>query len=195
MEPKHFAGVIELQELAFPLPFDRDLLWKEEHLVSHTNKFPIGQIVAVANDRVVGSCSNSVLNSDWFDQGLPWKEMVGGYSIATFDSNGKTLYGLDISVHPEFRKQGIGRAFYEHRKTLVCALDFERYATTCRIPDFHLSSSSSGQDFCQEVKNNRRSDRTLTPLLRYGMNFVSVIENHWDDPESGNAAVRLEWYP
>ena len=195
MEPIHFAGVIELQQLAFPPPFDRDLLWKEEHLIAHTTKFPLGQLVAVSDSQIVGSCSNTILNSDWFDQKLPWKEMVGGYSISTFDPAGKTLYGLDISVHPDFRRQGIGKTFYEHRKALVCNLDFQRYATTCRIPDFESSGCSNVHQYGQEVLAESRSDRTLTPLLRYGLTMISVLENHWDDPESGHAAARLEWYP
>ncbi len=195
MEPCHFAGVIELQELAFPPPFDQDLLWKEEHLVAHTTKFPEGQIVALFGPRVVGSCSNSILDSPWFDLGLPWKEMVGGYSIDTFNPSGKTLFGLDISVHPDYRRTGIGKSLYDHRKSLVCNLEFERYATTCRLPDFELSGCSDVHTYGKEVCDQVRSDRTLTPLLRYGLTMISVLENHWDDPESGNSAARFEWYP
>jgi GNAT superfamily N-acetyltransferase len=106
-----------------------------------------------------------------------------------------TLYGLDISVHPEFRRLGIGRAFYEHRKEIVRQLALQRYATTCRLPDFHLSGANDSQTYCQDVLCGRLTDRTLTPLLRYGLTMTAVLQNHWDDPESGHAAAQLEWRP
>lgn len=195
MEPCHFQGVIELQELAFPPPFDRELLWKEEHLNAHTMKFPMGQVVALdENHHVVGSCSNTVLDSDWFDRELPWKDMVGGYSLNTFDADGLTLYGLDISVHPNFRRQGIGRDFYKYRLEALLQLGYERYATTCRIPDFSMSGLDDPKQYCREVDQGIRFDRTLSPLLKYGVNFRKILADHWDDPESGNFAASLEWW-
>ncbi len=49
--------------------------------------------------------------------------------------------------------------------------------------------------YARVVVEGKATDRTLTPLLRYGLGFVEVIENYMDDEESGNAAALLEWRP
>lgn len=194
MQPKHFEAVIDLQRLAFPPPFDEELLWKKEHLDAHLQKFADGQFVALLDDRVVGSCSNTLVSRARYDQHLSWDETVGGYFLETFESGGQVMYGLDISVHPDYRKMGIGRRFYEHRFALAQKLNV-LYATACRIPFFSQSGVSSPRQFCEEVVSGTRTDRTLTPLLRYGLKFTDVLEDYMDDPESGNAAALLEWRP
>ena len=193
MEPIHFLGVFELQRLAFPPPFDQDILWLPEHLQSHCEKFPIGQFVALADGLVVGSCSNSLIRSELIRSHLTWDETVGGCFLSTFDPNGNVLFGVDISVHPDYRRLGIGRTFYDLRKELVKKLELECFSTTCRIPDFAESGYPLPKDYCQDVIACTVADRTLTPLLRYGLTMTAVLEEHMDDPESGNASVALEW--
>ena len=53
MEPIHFLGVFELQRLAFPPPFDQDILWLPEHLQSHCEKFldPFADGITFTNPR------------------------------------------------------------------------------------------------------------------------------------------------
>lgn len=194
MNPNHFLGVIELQRLAFPPPFDEGLLWKKEHLATHLEKFPAGQWVAVSANEVVGSCSNTLISQDHFGKHLSWDETVGGYFLDTFDPNGEVMYGLDISVHPDYRRIGMGKAFYGRRKMLATTL-CRSYATACRIPDFLSSGCSDVRTYCEEVKEGMRVDRTLSPLLRYDLNLTDVLTNYMDDAESGNAAALLEWRP
>ncbi len=195
MQPEHFDGVITLQKEAFPPPFDEDLLWQKGHLESHLDKFPQGQFVAINNGIVVGSCSNTIIEEDTYQKHLSWEETVGGYSLETFSRIGSTLYGLDISVHPNSRGLGIGRKFYEIRKGLVPLKGLTRYATACRLPDFLASHSPSLREYIEDVRLGTRTDRTLTPLLRYGLTVVDVLENYMQDVESGNGAALLEWYP
>jgi hypothetical protein len=45
------------------------------------------------------------------------------------------------------------------------------------------------------VVTRELTDRTLTPLLSYGLTFLGVIENYMEDVESGDAAALLEWLP
>jgi len=194
MEPKHFEGVIGLQRLAFPAPFDELLLWREDHLRAHLDKLPTAQWVALDGDKVVGSCSNTQITQEHYDNHLSWDETVGGYSLDTFDPYGKVLYGLDISVHPDYRRMGMGRAFYTQRKIITQQM-FDFYATACRIPDYQTSGCPDVETYCEEVKFGQRIDRTLSPLLRYGLSLVDVLTNYMNDPESGNAAALLEWRP
>jgi len=128
-----------------------------------------------------------------------WSETVGGPNIEHHDQQGTTLYGLDISVHPQYRGRGVGRALYAARFDLVRAQRLTRCGTACRIPGYVQWSLDQNkpnvEQYVDEVVNGKISDRTLTPLLRYGLRFLSVIHDYMDDEESADAAALLEWLP
>ena len=195
MTPADVQAVVGLQRDAFPPPFDEDLLWQAVHIQRHLEVFPAGQFVATDNGRIIGSCSNTLVSeAAWHAHGS-WDQTVGGPLLNAFDVNGSTLYGLDVSVHPDFRRQGVGRAFYAVRFDLVRTGTLTRYGTACRLPDFSKSGVGDVEAYVYEVVTGRRTDRTLSPLLTYGLRYSGVIRNYMDDPESGNAAAMLEWIP
>ena len=45
--------------------------------------------------------------------------ITGNLTFSTHDSNGAFYYGADISVHPDFRRRGIGTRLYNCRKMVV----------------------------------------------------------------------------
>lgn len=189
------SEVVALQSLAFPPPFSEELHWKEEHLATHIDVFPEGQWIALSAGSVVGSCSNCILTeSDW-SANRDWYQTVGGPNIKNHHPLGTTLFGLDITVHPQHRKIGIGRAFYENRFQFARNNGLRRFGTGCRVPDFLNSGHSTVEAYVKEVVAGIRMDRTLTPLLRYGLRFIAVRHNYMDDPESGDSAAILEWEP
>jgi GNAT superfamily N-acetyltransferase len=194
LETSDFENVVALQSLAFEPPFDPDLLWKFEHLASHLAKFPNGQWVAEVDGVFAGSCSNSLISEDRWQAHADWDSTVGGPTLETFDEAGSTLYGLDISVHPNFRGNGVGRAFYQSRFELVRSLSLSRYGTACRIPDFQKSGLEL-KTYIRHVLQGERVDRTLTPLLRYGLTYIETLTEYMEDAESSNVAALLEWRP
>jgi GNAT superfamily N-acetyltransferase len=187
-------GAVALQRACFPEPFPEELLWAPDHLERHLEIFPEGQFVAIADGQVVASASNTRISEPRYEAHESWDATVGGPFLQTFDPAGATLYGLDISVHPNYRSQGIGRLLYQARFDLVRILGLARYATACRIPDFHLFPGNL-DDYVKAVTTGNRTDRTLTPLLRYGLKLVTGLENYMDDEESRNCAALLEWVP
>jgi GNAT superfamily N-acetyltransferase len=191
---RHVDGVVALQSLCFPPPFDAELLWKREHLSRHLELFPEGQFVAVFEEQVVGSCSNTVISEEIWCANRSWDETVGGYLLDNFDGRGSTVYGLDISVHPDFRRRGIAKALYQARFDLV-KTGYRRYGTACRLPDFIHNHFPTPELFATAVSRCKAEDRTLTPLLKMGLTMTDVLTNYMDDPESGNAAALLEWRP
>ena len=191
----HFDEVITLQREAFPPPFDETLLWSQSDLATHIDLFPEAQWVAIAENKIVGSCSNTLISEANYQHHSDWEATVGGYQIKTFDPNGTTLYGLDISVACAYRNQGIGRAFYECRKRLVVDRKLKRYATGCRLPDFSTSGFENVYEFLELVRMGRKSDRTLSPLLKYDLRIIGAHTNYMEDIESNNCAALLEWEP
>jgi len=196
---KHLQDVVDLQRACFPPPFPDEMLWTAEHLERHLTVFPGGQFVALNGDQVIASASSTIISEVNWSSHRSWDETVGGPFLHTFDPAGTTVYGLDISVHPNFRGKGVGRLLYQTRFDLVRRMRMERYGTACRLPGFLAHSAqfpgTSVDQYAKEVVSGLIADRTLTPLLRYGLSFITVIHQYMEDCESGDAAALLEWTP
>jgi GNAT superfamily N-acetyltransferase len=199
MSDEHLDGAVALQRACFPAPFPEELLWTRDHLTRHLELFPKGQFIALDGDLVVASASATRISEENWQAHRSWDETVGGPFLTTFDPHGTTLYGLDISVHPDYRGQGLGRMLYLKRFDLVTNLGFLRYGTACRLPDFRAfqnqHAGSTVEEYADNVVRGKAQDRTLTPLLRYGLTFRGVIHEYMDDYESDNSAALLEWRP
>jgi GNAT superfamily N-acetyltransferase len=193
---EHLEGAVRLQRDCFPEPFPEELLWNLSQLTRHLEVFPEGQFVALDGDKVVASASATLISEENWQAHRSWEETVGGPYLTTFDPEGSTLYGLDISVHPEYRGRGLGRLLYSSRFDLVDRLGLTRYGTACRLPDFRTYAGANPgatvEEYAENVLKGRVSDRTLTPLLRYGLAFLGVIHQYMEDFESDNAAALLE---
>jgi GNAT superfamily N-acetyltransferase len=190
------AGVVELQRDCFPPPFPEDLLWQAEHIAHHLEIFPDGQWVAQQDGRIVASCTNLILDEANWQAHLDWENTVGGHFLRAHAPGGTTLYGVDLSVAPASRGQGIGRRLYKVRFDLVRTMGLARYGTAVRMPDYLAKAAGrTPHDYAHAVAEGSLTDRTLTPLLRMGTQWKGVIENHMDDEESGHAAAILEWQP
>jgi GNAT superfamily N-acetyltransferase len=195
MRAEHISDVVALQRLCYPPPFPTVLLWAPDHLRNHLLFYPEGQFVVLEGDRVVGSASNMLTYQEiWVDY-IDWEDVTGGLDLANHKPDGNILYGADISVHPQYRGRGVARALYQARFDLVRREELAGFCTACRVPDFAASGVESVFNYAKAVAENRLTDRTLTPLLRLGMEFTGVQENIMDDPESGHAAALLEWRP
>lgn len=195
MCPEDVEGVAGLQALCFPPPFPAELLWQPVHLLGHLRLFPEGQFVAREGERIIGSASSLLIPRERWAGDHSWDEITGGLSLERHDPAGTLLYGADISVHPDRRGQGVARALYEARFALVKSAGLEGYVTSCRLPGFLESGLEDPSEYARAVVRNERRDPTLTPLLKMGLRFAGVSREVMDDPESGNAAAKLEWLP
>ncbi len=194
-------GIVALQAACFPPPFPASLLWHPEHLIRHLDVFPYGQFVAMGSGEVLGSASSLIVSEDaWCSHGS-WEKTTGGFFFDRHDPDGTTLYGADISVHPDWRGRGLARALYEARFGLVRRMGLKRYGTTCRIPGWKQWTyldphpNPMQEAYCEHVVRGRHVDRVLTPLLHIGLRYVGVVYGNMEDEESGNAAAILEWTP
>jgi GNAT superfamily N-acetyltransferase len=195
MNPLDVEEVAALQADCFPPPFPPELLWQASHLLGHLRLFPQGQFVAVVDGKVVGSASSLLIPSERWAGDHSWDDVTGGLTLSRHDPKGTLLYGADISVHPEHRGQGIARALYQARFDLVRRLSLKGFVTSCRLPGFLASNAPDPETYAQEASRGERTDATLTPLLKMGLSYLGVSRTVMDDPESGNAAAKLEWLP
>ena len=115
IESADFDKIIELQLICFP---NMDP-WKRSQLESHVRIFPEGQICVELDGEIIGSCSSLIVNFDDYMEQHTYSEITDKGFIRNHNPRGESLYGMEVMVHPEYRRMKIGRRLYEARKRLA----------------------------------------------------------------------------
>lgn len=191
MTLKDLPAVVDLQYRAFPdMP-----VWKVEELAQHLTIFPEGQFVAVdQTGRIVGSASCLIIDWDDYAESAQWSTITGHGTFSTHNPLGKTLYGADMGVDPDARRQGIGSLLYDIRKKIVKDRGLKRMLTGGRIPGYAaVSDLMTPKQYVTEVIQGRRKDLTLNFQLKNGFVVLDIVPEYLHDKESRGFATLLEW--
>ena len=176
--------IVDLQQVSFPFLAPYGNTWHPEELENHLRIFPQGQFVAVEPDlTVVGSASTLIvsLKPDYAEH--TWKDIT---------SNG--LYGADISTHPKYRHEGIGKMLYDARKDLVTKLNLRRMIAGGRLFNYcEYANKMSALEYAQRVIKAEFRDPVLSFELDNGFKFIKILPNYLDDVRSLNYASFIEW--
>jgi ribosomal protein S18 acetylase RimI-like enzyme len=187
--------IIELQKESFPLLAKYGNIWHEEELQSHLNILSDGQFVAEEPDgTIVGSARTLIvsLNPGYADH--TWKEITANGLFTNHDPNGDSLFGADISTHPNYRHEGIGSMLYDERKRLVIKLKLRRMISAGRLFNyFNYSNQMSVEDYTKKVIEGKIHDPVLSFEIANGFRFIKVLSNYLDDIRSLNYASFIEW--
>ncbi|MDZ4769566.1 MAG: GNAT family N-acetyltransferase [Chloroflexota bacterium] len=196
IQPEHFIGLETVQQLAFPTLTD------EEHLSAakfahHITLFPEGQFVALAEVRPgtwipVGSTSTYRTDYEFGNRPYTFMESMGDGWITGHQPYGEWLYGIDVSVHPEFRGMRIGRRLYEARHKLVTRLNLRGEIAGGMIPGYdQYRDTLSIAQYVMHVHQSRLHDATLTMQLHNGFQVRGILYDHISDPRSDNACTLI----
>ncbi len=184
-------AVVALQQRAFPdMP-----IWKIEDLAHHLTIFPEGQIVAIdQTGRIVGSASSLIIDWDDYFESAQWSTITEHGTFNTHNPLGITLYGADMSVDPDMRRQGIGTLMYDARKQLVKDRGLKRMLAGGRIPGYvQVQHEMSPKQYITEVIQGKRKDPTLNFQLRNGFVVLDIVPDYLKDKQSAGFATLLEW--
>ncbi|MGD6942020.1 GNAT family N-acetyltransferase [Cytobacillus gottheilii] len=189
-----FDDLIQIQAECFPPPFPSDLWWSEEQLKSHIHHFPEGALCIEVDGELAGSLTGLMINFDPDHPYHTWKEVTDHGYIKSHDPNGDTLYIVDISVKPKFRKLGLGKMLMEAMYHIVIQLNLKRLLGGGRMPGYHLLAEKLTPDeYIAEVVRGNYKDPVISFLLRCGRKPIAVCENYLEDNESLNYGVLMEW--
>jgi ribosomal protein S18 acetylase RimI-like enzyme len=118
-------GIVKLQEESFADLAKMGNIWHPDELKSHLDIFPAGQLVAVLEEKIVGSATSLIVQLNLIYADHTWESITGNVILTTHFPDGDTLYGADISTHPQVRHRGIGHKLYQGRKDIAMRMNLK----------------------------------------------------------------------
>ncbi|WP_216829333.1 bifunctional GNAT family N-acetyltransferase/carbon-nitrogen hydrolase family protein [Alkalihalobacterium elongatum] len=186
-----FDEIIALQKLCFPNMEP----WEITHLESHIRIFPEGQFVVEYDGKIIGSCSSLVINFDEYDDQHTWDEITDKGYITNHNPDGYNLYGIEVMVHPDYRRMKIGKRLYEARKELARALNLKSMIIGGRIPNYYkYAKQYTPREYVEQVMLHNIYDPVLTFQVMNGFTLKRINPNYLqDDKASMRYATLMEW--
>jgi GNAT superfamily N-acetyltransferase len=193
--PEHVPALAALQRIVFPM-LSEDEIFTEAKYLRHIELFPEGQFVALLHREgqqiPVASSTTYRTDFDFADHQHTYEEAISGGWLSKHDPNGAWLYGVDMSVHPEYRGLRIGRLLYEARRALVRRLNLRGEIAGALIPGYiHHDRELTVAQYVLRVKQGKLHDPTLSMQLRNGFRIKGILYDHISDPRSGNCATLI----
>jgi ribosomal protein S18 acetylase RimI-like enzyme len=191
---KDIPDIIELQKESFPLMAKDGVIWQEHHLESHITIFPEGQICAELGGKIIASSSSLVTSLEPEYQEHTWKQATAYGMFTNHTLKGDSLYGADISTHPDSRGLGVATMLYDARKDLAVKLNLRRIIAGGRLFNYcEYSDKMSAQEYAEKVVRRELRDLVLSFQLNNGFRFIKILPNYMKDVRSLNNASFIEW--
>jgi len=162
-------------------------------------RFPEGQFVALhqtdEQELVIGLACTMRTNVPPTKPPRAWWEAIGTNHIHNHRPDGDWLYGVEMAVHPAYRKRGIGTALYEARFELVKRLNLKGWYAGGMLMGYHrYKDQMTPREYGEKVIAGEIKDPTVTMQVNRGFEAWSVIEDYIDEPIAGDAAVLIVWH-
>lgn len=194
LKKEDIPQIVELQKASFPVMASKGVYWKPDQLEAHIKLFPQGQFVAEYHGKIVGSCSSLITKLEPEYKEHTWKEVCGDSYFKNHNPNGDTLYGADVSSHPEHRRLGIATKLYDARKNLTMELNLRRIIAGGRLSNYsQYADKMAPLEYVQQVIRHKIKEPVLSFQLRNGFKFIKILPNYMKDPRSHNYATFIEW--
>lgn len=190
------AAIVDLNALCYPDPLEEDIVWRRRHVQSHLRIFADGQWVAINDDgKVVGAATSIVvsLGRDAYREHT-WVGITDDGMLHSHDPFGDTLYGVDIAVHPQYRRRGIAHELYQARKKLCRRLNLRRIVLGGRIPGYAAHAHHmTAEEYARRVESLEFSDPVLSLQVREEFVLRKVMSHYIRDPLSKDHGTFMEW--
>lgn len=186
-----YERIVSIQERAFP----EMRPWSREQFASHQRLFPEGQIGIEYDGVLVASSSALLLDFGMYDGQHTWAAITDSGMIRTHNPRGKTLYGMEIMVDPQYRGMRLARRMYDARKDLARRLNLMDIVLGGRIPGYHeYADQMTARQYVDRVVSKLLVDPVLTMQLANGFVLKRLLQNYLpSDEESRGWATFLEW--
>lgn len=180
---------------SFTRAYGGDEFWSYNQIKKLVRIFPEGQIVAVADGRIVGCALAIIVDYDKVKVDHTYANVTGQYTFDTHNPEGDVLYGIEVFVHPEYRGLRLARRMYDYRKELCETLNLKAIMFGGRIPNYHkYARKMRPKEYIHKVSKKEIYDPVLTFQLSNDFHVCKVMTNYLpDDEESRQYACLLQW--
>lgn len=186
--------IVELQKVSFPFMALEGMIWKPEQLKSHLKIFPEGQFCADCNGQIIGSVSSLIVKLEPEYKEHTWLGVCGGPGFENHAHSGDSLYGADVSTHPDYRRLKIATRLYDARKKLCIKLNLRRIIAGGRLFNYcEFAEKFSAEEYVKKVIAGDIDEPVLCFQLKNGFKFIKVLPNYLRDSRSQNYATFIEW--
>jgi GNAT superfamily N-acetyltransferase len=176
---------------------ERQMTFNAAHFRQHLHVFPEGQFIAVdmCSDTVVGVTVSMRIAFDPRRPVLrPWWELTGYGWLSTHVPTGTWMYGVESSVHPNYRGFGIGRRLMDARKAVLRRLNLRGMVAGSAIIDYHkVADHVPVETYVADVVAGRRFDTNLSKQLKMGFRAHAIIPNYLMDWDCQGYGVEIIW--
>lgn len=184
-------ALADLQRRIFPTMSEDELI-RTEHFYRYIELFQEGQIVIMDGDALIGS--TSVMRSRWEDamKDHTFLEASGNLWWTTHDPDGEWAYGMDMMVDLGYRGRGLARVMYRARQQMCRNLGLKGQITV-GMPNGYLpyQNEMTLKEYVAKLMAYEIFDPTVSVQHKMGFQFVRLIENYLEDPQSGNGGVLM----
>jgi len=185
--------ILGVEKAAYP-DFTSDKLCDERNYLMQLEAFPEGQLLAEIDGKVVGYATSLIVQLDDDSPWYAYSEITGMATFSTHDPSGDTLYGADISVHPDYRGMDIAGELYKGRKRILTRFNLRRMVAGGRIPGYKdHAGKMSAEQYVDKVKSGELKDMALSAHLKAGYKVLGVHLDYLEDEVSLNYATFLEY--
>ncbi|CAN5414113.1 hypothetical protein BH10BDE1_BH10BDE1_27670 [soil metagenome] len=172
--------------------------WNQDQINSHIRVFPEGQFVAeeIATGKIVGFSASLIIFWDDYDLDGSWRDFTEHGMFTNHNpEDGRTLYGAEIMVDPNYQGLGIGKLLYHHREELARHFRLLRIRAGARLRGYATyAKEMSPEEYTEQVIAGKIYDPTLSFQLKNRFKVLSVVSGYlkFDKESLGYAAV-IEW--
>jgi len=186
---EHASRQAELQLIVFPTLAKEELM-TEKHYKRHLDIFPEGQLVILDGEKVIAS--STAMRQNYPKGHHTFLDISDHLWMGTHDPVGEWLYGLDLSVHPDYRRKGLGRAIYNLRHEIARNLGCKGQLTAGMPIGFdRVKNKMTIEAYCEALMNGEMIDPTVSAQIKCGFILVEPLYHYLNDPRSGNASILM----
>lgn len=166
LRPADWEGVVELQRKCFPGMIET---WTREQFLSQLAMFPEGQICVEYQGKLVASSSSLILDFELYKDYHNFDEITDNGFLRNHRADGRTLYGIEMMVDPEYRGMKLAHRLYDARKQLARERNLMRIVVGGRIPGYgQHADKMSARAYIDKVIDKSLHDSVLTTQLSNG---------------------------
>ncbi len=116
------------------------------------------------------------------------------YGDSGHEPEGRWYYGTGISVHPDYRRRGIGAELYDLRKAVCTELNLRGIVAGGVMPGYAPHTESlTADDYIAKVVTGELYDPTLTFQQESGFALGPALKGYITDPAVNDYAALIIW--